>query len=841
MRRLGLLASKNSYHGSIRSIPRGVVASQFGSREAPIRSIFLSAAEEGGSSHGYHTVSTRRLQIPTAARQTPFLAPSLSLPSSHIGFPTRYRWFASTAAAAQHEDKGDADDNDKPATAKKTQTKKQKAKPKTVKSADDNDKSATTKKGPTKKQKAKPKTVKSVDDDKTDATKKTAKKKKQQTKKKFAKRIKALRATYKKNVLEKKKIVERKRPKDNPALEHQLEAFYEEIAPMAQMMKLENYLDRLLEKTPLQRKKLVDGSTKLSNQKEIDNQIMNAEDPQNWMQLKVLSFLDVLPLHARPVKTMTSPSESNLMSIRQTTHILKRARDKSVLAEELYWSTTINERSEKHVDASMRQEYHAAKTDKEVNAEARNFARILSERLPSAKYQTVVRLFDLFSQNDNDSSDSEVQTKESSAAESSVDNHEETRSNAETATKAKQKRPLRILALFNNINKLTGTHVHLVAPHLAQFFYFDPPTTPATATEIDSAINGDKMTTTKSVALEESQVIASEQSWQEFKARFVTKMMLLHQKIHAPVVSDAAAGTKGSSLIDKEDELANIITSNLKEASSSAKKKRKKKPQKRKIGNVHLIFDAVTADAYHGQNEEQRYALSPETTVIVDNLPIDTTEDELTELFSRMGTLASIEIFNQRPDLDPGPKSLAALRRMALKARKQGRRRDAVSQKAGEWARPRTPVYAMLSFEEEAAAFAASQDALRIFGMIVRGHSVRSFRANDLTRLYIENIAAREGKETRSAIDIEFSLSQLLNPDLYVSLDIDSSSHKVSKRSAPGSCEIMFPSFEVAHDAFCRLKKDLDFVKHDEECTINWIRTPPDALQYWTRELGGVV
>ena len=821
MRQLCVLVAKKIHHGSIRPIPRRGVASHYlDGRETPVRSTFLSVGKEkGGSSQNYHTVSTRRLQIPIAARQIPFSAPSLlSVSSSQIGVPTRQRRFASTAAVA---------------------------KPQVAEGIGDNDDTITTKRSRPKKTKSKPKNVTSANDKKTDstATKKTAKKKKQQTKKQAAQRIKTLRARYKKK-LATKKIIERKRPKDNPALERQLEALFDEIAPSVQLKKLENYLNKQLEMKHAQRKKMVADSTKISNQPEIDDQTsMSAgKDPQTWMHLKVLSFLDVLPLHARPVKSMTSPGESNQRSIRQTTQILKRARDKSVLAEGLTWSTTIDEKSKKHVESSIRQEYHAAKTVKEINMEAHDFARKLSERLPSTKYQSVVRLFDLYTQDDTDSNDSVALTEESSDAESTVDNHNETGSQEGTAMKVKRKKTLGIKNLFNNISKLTGTHIHLLAPELAQFFYFDPPpTTSAAAAKRDSAINCDKITTNKSLALEEPQMMKAEKEWQEFKERFVTKMMILHQKIYATSVSDAAAGTKESSLIDKEDELANIITSNLKEASSSAKKKPRKKPKKSAIGKGHLIFDAVAVGAYHGQDEENRYALSAETTVMVDNLPIDTSMDELTELFSRLGNLESIEIFNQRPDLDPGPKSQTELRQMAAKAQKQGRRRDALSQKAGGWARPRTPVYAMLSFEEEAAASAASQDALRIFGMIVRGHSVRSFRANDLTRLYIENIAATDDKKGRSAIDIEFSLSQLLNPDLFVSLDINSSSHKPSKRSVPGSCEIMFPSFEVAHDAFCRLKKDLDFVKNDNECTINWIRTPPDALQYWKRELGGVV
>ena len=755
-----------SNQGAIR--PTSRVAAR-GCRELASSSVVIRGE---GDYNKHCQTAFRKLQIPIATRQTPPFVSSLASPPSLRLAPHNRRWFASTAAAT-------------------------------------------------------PKAAKAADNDKNDGAITKSKKKK----KKPNKRILLLRKRYKRRH-QQTNGKQRKGGDSDRALPSQLREFYNEIAPLVPIKTLESFVALLESKrTAQQRKKLVEQSAKLSHIEESNhenpqdkNNDDSTPDPQNWMQLKVLSFLDVLPLHVRPVKTMISPEELNLKTYRKTAYILKLARDKSVLENNMSWSETIDETSPKHVYAERRQAYHQAKSEQEAHKEAREFARVLAQRLPSAQYNSLVRLFESYAQQDE-----EKKNQESSAAKSFL-----------------------VKPLFNVVNTEVGANVHLVAPELAQFFYFDPPTNAATASDKEEGDNksledNDSSAEQKisgSLALKEPKVIESEKAWQESKQHFVGKMLELYQRIHGPSTLDADSDTEMAPPIDEdaEERLVEIVTANLQNESSTSEQNKKKlgKPKSGKKGQVHLIFDAVAVNAYRDRDDKE-YALSSDTTVFIDNLPIDATEDELMELYSRCGALESVEIFNQRPDLDPGPLSPTELRRMGMKKHKQGRRRDSLSQKAGGWARPRTPVYAMLSFDEEAAATAASQDALRIFGMIVRGHSIRSFRAKELTRLYIDNIATAKDGRYRSAIDIEFSLSQLLNPDLYVSLGISSGSHKQSKKVAPGSCEIMFPSFEVAHDAFCKLRVDLDLVKDDESCTINWLKTPPDALQYWTRELGGVV
>ena len=61
-------------------------------------------------------------------------------------------------------------------------------------------------------------------------------------------------------------------------------------------------------------------------------------------------------------------------------------------------------------------------------------------------------------------------------------------------------------------------------------------------------------------------------------------------------------------------------------------------------------------DAGKSQELEKEAKLpSEERLVFINNLPIDVSEEEIDEVYSRCGPLDSIRLFNLRPDLDPGP------------------------------------------------------------------------------------------------------------------------------------------------------------------------------------------
>ena len=137
----------------------------------------------------------------------------------------------------------------------------------------------------------------------------------------------------------------------------------------------------------------------------------------------------------------------------------------------------------------------------------------------------------------------------------------------------------------------------------------------------------------------------------------------------------------------------------------------------------------------------------------------------------------------------------------------------------------RTPVYGAIKFSSSVGYDTATIDALRIFGMVVRFHPIRTIRARDVTSLFIENIPSGQ-----LSIDIEHQISKVLHPDIYVCVDLG-----VNDYAVLNSCEIKFPTFEVANHAYSLLQ-NVDF--GNDECTLNWMRTRENAMGYWTRELG---
>lgn len=196
----------------------------------------------------------------------------------------------------------------------------------------------------------------------------------------------------------------------------------------------------------------------------------------------------------------------------------------------------------------------------------------------------------------------------------------------------------------------------------------------------------------------------------------------------------------------------------------------------------------------------------------------------------------SKQICHSRPDLDPG--------RRATDANKKIRSPSSSSQRQ-RWSRPRTPLYAMVLYKDEQGAKKAGCDPLRIFGMVLDHHAVRSHRASDMTQLYLEDVPS-----THTIASIEYELSQLLHPvDLYVCLDDSGHNHLRNneggaKKKHPLSYTIKFPKFEAAYWSYWKLSLELQLLREDEPssslfggASLHWMETPQDAQLYWTRKL----
>lgn len=239
--------------------------------------------------------------------------------------------------------------------------------------------------------------------------------------------------------------------------------------------------------------------------------------------------------------------------------------------------------------------------------------------------------------------------------------------------------------------------------------------------------------------------------------------------------------------------------------------------------------------------------------VFIDNLPIDISPERINEVYSRCGEIESVEIFNQRPDLDPGKLAKVEIVKRRAKQTK-------MSLSARTWSRPKTPVYGLLTFANETGYEKAIDESLRIFGMIIQRHPVRSIPSWCMNTLYIEDVPAGH-----PCIDLEYQLSYALEPNnIFVCLNAGQ-----NYTSTVGSCEIKFPTFEIAYESYKNLQEKLSIFESssidtiasksqvqekesavvfdktcetalttDKQCRINWIASQKDAHKWWTRQYG---
>ena len=235
----------------------------------------------------------------------------------------------------------------------------------------------------------------------------------------------------------------------------------------------------------------------------------------------------------------------------------------------------------------------------------------------------------------------------------------------------------------------------------------------------------------------------------------------------------------------------------------------------------HVIMDAIST------TQDSRVVPGRDRMVFVDNVPVDMTTMELHTLYNRCGPVESVQLFNQRPDLDPGRLSLSAV---ALN--KKNHRNNAHFQKSKYYERAKSPVYALITFASKEGYTTCIDPNLRLFGMIIERHDVRSYQATSMTKLFIDGIPP-----SWSARDLEQEMTRCLDPLLTVYLDLGANSQRYGT-----SCEIHFPSFDITYLSYQKLLQDMDLSREGEKespsPSINFFRTPRDALKYWTRELG---
>jgi hypothetical protein len=451
---------------------------------------------------------------------------------------------------------------------------------------------------------------------------------------------------------------------------------------------------------------------------------------------------------------------------------------------------------------------HGTKSEEELAEEATRLTEMLQNSLPTRNYERLISTF----QNHLQACEQDRKLQNGGAAISP------------------ERRKRRIQILFSNIRAPTQTYIHLVAPDLADFLYM---------TIEDDGTNS------RNDVVSDPRISDSQKAFDATLEKFIDSFAAVHGLLWKEFQSNKKEQRETQELpesdLDNSDDSVEAVLESFHDAVAGHEALTASKGKKDVIGmkpRKYVIFEAISLKDFP-EDTEERATILPSTSpdlpnfpskspdgrlVMIDNLPIDINENPLMDAYSRCGPIESLCVFNRRAHLDPG--------RRSADSRKKIRNPASFRQ---QWQRRRTPLYAMILFDDAQSAAKASVDPLRIFGMVLDRHLIRSYPSKDMTRLYLEDISGKY--DTTS---IEFQLSQILHPELYVCLDIDGDQRPSSRRrrqdANSSSCIIQFPDFEAAYWSYLKLSAELELIQ-EGDCALQWMETPKDAMLYWTRKL----
>ena len=415
--------------------------------------------------------------------------------------------------------------------------------------------------------------------------------------------------------------------------------------------------------------------------------------------------------------------------------------------------------------------------------------------------------------------------------------------------------------LFPHLRNCAGLHIHLVSQDVAKFFYAYISTIEQQHDkkhEEPIVLARNDWIKTREEAVEillNAQNSFVEIQWMMFRESLLQQqkqnqpLKQQHQMQHQPQTKKAPPGRRPKYM---QLNLECIILNNEKFERSNIVKSKSSL-----IVDNNTDRDALINELFEDEDNDELPQV--EKIICIDNLPIDVTVQEIEDIYSRCGPIKSVQIYNLRPALDPGKLSMRERKERWKKHRsntKGGERGSQIFSSGDRNSRrepPRTPVYAIIEFYDTEGYHKATDNALRVFGMVIRRHPSRSIPAYNLKSIYVENISS--GIYPR---DVEERLNSILHPDLFVCVDMkmgdgDYYNKQFHVNGEVASCEIKFPSFETANHAFQLLRDDmfLNNYQHykikqmsseeenneEHEIALNWMKTPDNATGYWTREI----
>lgn len=569
--------------------------------------------------------------------------------------------------------------------------------------------------------------------------------------------------------------------------------------------------------------------------------LLTSTNPNNLLQISVLEFV----LATKRGGAAASSETGAVPHISDISQVLLTARVRA-LRNGVYWNADEARAAStlSRVEAKQRMDEKLQQADTIDTAQATALVTHLMASLPPKNFRSVCNLFETYVGGlasgdgetakpirllgDADSDNDEEQRNLEAGADDECDGSNPSIGAAESSSKKKFKKtkkrkmkkpakPVVIRKLCSHMVKLVGgAHYHLVAQEVAEFFLVD-----------------------KNIVKGDTHFADSLRRWSESRDIFVDAMMKLQKALHR---SDRLVyGSSGSYFEAEEDDDDDddnsddkILDAEDKSATDGEADPRlrtvipphkKETKYKRRLHRSHASFEAIPLlqDSSPAARELNGVSTSPSSRIMfIDNLPIDIQEEVVMDVFSRCGDLVSVDILNRRPELDPG--QLTKIER--IHRRKMQIQRVGVY--SNRWLRPCTPVYGLLTFADEAGCEKATAESLRIFGTLVQRHPVRSIPSSDMTKLYIEGVP-----DGHPCLDFEYQLGQVLDPDLFVCLTAGQ-----NNRAMVGTCEIKFPSFDVAYNSYQKLQKLAILQDTESNCVLNWVLSPRNAVLWWSRKLG---
>jgi RNA recognition motif. (a.k.a. RRM, RBD, or RNP domain) len=574
-------------------------------------------------------------------------------------------------------------------------------------------------------------------------------------------------------------------------------------------------------------------------------------NPNNMLQLKVLEFILGVQHPTKPLddeknfdpsaletKEGTTDSEllsnSTLSSAYDFPHMEKTlyaARERAIL-NRMCWNSvdacadSVESRRSAASKLATKLQLHAATAngtiayDDDNSATKHNAASLIThlmKSLPAKNYRSLCNLFETYVGNKSTSAAADSVSRDRTETLESIGSRKDDDCGPNDADAnvlsaplvAKKIKPFAIRKLSSHVEKLAGGgRYHMVAREIAEFFFID----------------------LEYLGLADERYVNSQERWNESREKFTERIMNIQEALHPNRQDSEYAETLHSEDFEEDgddDDVSGYKSFAREQAlSSAATPTLRILPKVERDRRSHISFEALPLlqEARSNASTDINGTSSAVTShmVFVDNLPIDVQEDTIEKVFSRCGDLVSITIFNRRPDLDPGQLSKAQI------LSRQKRQIKMVGVYGQRWRRPCTPVYGLVEFASTEGSARASDESLRIFGTLIDRHPVRSIPSSKMTRLFIEGIP-----DGHPCLDFEYQLGQVLDPDLFVCLDAGQ-----NNRAMVGSCEIKFPSFELAYHSFQKLQNLPVLRDHDGDCKLNWIRSPNNAPLWWSRKLG---